>query len=416
MSRLESMSIRLTKLTPVLLLSCFLGACSAPPPRNVSMDIEAVNTADKILIIEGTTDLPSGAKLEAELRTRDDKILLRDFSSVSRGGFYFGFDMESLSEFSSYKLFVSFEPEEAPIGVRYLTGLWGEALQGPGVHRVDERKVFWQEQEILLSQAAKGKDWEGRDFVSMDGSDRIRLTEQMERYLELQPEDRAAKLALAKAYIASDKGELAHDSRAHALLLETVRFNEEDRLGQLARALVETIDHAEELKQREIAKRKAAANGQQYRQSYSVAPGKSIGAFKLGAPYKLIARYFKLDRPADFKDGIGDQTVVLKDFHNLKLKYDISSKGLVSVMTTSNKFKLPEGLGVGNSLQELQKAFGEEVVRTPRFFFIGRDPSGQKLYKGKVETLGLEFGILRKVDTTVGLPIDKVVSMKVFKP
>lgn len=398
-----------------VLASLTLG-CSPPEPRTVSMELGAVNTADKILVLEGKTDLPPGAKLDAELRTRDGKTLLRDRAVVRQGSFFFDFDMARLSEFSSYKVLVSFDPENAPLGVRHITGLWGEALEGPGVRQVGNRRVYWKEKSILLSTSARERDWEGRNFEEMEASERTRLTEELERYIEAKPQDKVAKLALAKAYLASESREYAVGSRAHSLLVEAARTPETDRNGRQARDLLARIEVAEKKRQAKIAKQKAASSGQRYRTNFGVDPGRSLGAFKLGTPYKVAARYFKLDRTADFTKGAGPQTVRLKDFHNLELTYDLMSRRLISVRTTSPKFKLPEGLGVGSLLQSLQKAYGKKAIYTPKFRAAGRSADGKKLFKGKVEAAGLEFEILREVEPMFGMPVDRVTAIRVFKP
>ena len=46
------------------------------------MNLKALNTADRILVVEGQTDLPPGARLKARLVDRDDKVLLRDEAVV----------------------------------------------------------------------------------------------------------------------------------------------------------------------------------------------------------------------------------------------------------------------------------------------------------------------------------------------
>ncbi|MFA5507238.1 MAG: hypothetical protein WC314_02230 [Vulcanimicrobiota bacterium] len=388
--------------------------CAPPEPRTVSMTLDAVNSADKILVLEGETDLPSGSRLKAEIQSRDGKVLLRDDSIVRRGSFFFDFDLDRLSEFNAYRAYVYFDPEESPLGVRLNTGLWGEALQGEGVRKLDDRRIFYLEKEILFSETAVGRDWEGRDFAGMEGTERARMISEMERYVEENQQDKSAKLALARAYLADEKKEYSQGSRAYLLLEEVGRTPETDRDGKAARDLIAEIDKRDTARKKETAVKEGFAKGDRYRKDFSIGAGSHLGGFRMGTPYQVAGRYFKLDRTLDFADIGGESQVRLLDFHNLELIYGNSSRRLVAVRTTSPRFKLPEGYGVGSLLQELQQAYGIDAVYTPEWTYLGRSEDGKELYRGEVLTHGLEFEITRSVDQIIGIPVDKVSAITVF--
>jgi hypothetical protein len=407
--------LRASDLLAVLLGLALTSGCSPPPPRSVTMTLDAVNTADKILVVEGETDLPSGSRLQAEIQNRDGKPLLRDQAVVRRGAFYFDFDLGRLSEFSAYRARVFFDPAQAPLGVRLNTGLWGEALQGEGVRKMSDRRVYWKETEILLSPSALGKDWEGRDFKEMEGNERARLISDMERYIEERGQDKTAKLALARAYLADEPKEYAKGSRAYLLLKDVATALESNRDGKMARSLLAEIEKVDKGRKKEAELKAGFAKGDRYRRDFTVSPGKNLGGFRIGTPYRVAGRFFKLDRSVDFSDPESSPTVTLLDFHKIELSYDFRSRRLVSVRTTSPKFKLSEGYGVGSLLQELQKAYGTDVVPTPDWEPVGTAADGSKLYRGVVVTDGLEFEIARSVDSVVGIPVDKVSAITVFK-
>ncbi|MCA9778098.1 MAG: hypothetical protein KC800_15320 [Candidatus Eremiobacteraeota bacterium] len=401
-------------LLAALLALALSGGCERPPARGVTMTLNAVNTADKILVLEGETDLPGGSRLRAEIQNRDGKTLLRDEAVVRQGSFFFDFDMSRLSEFSAYRARVFFDPERAPLGVRLQTGMRGEALEGDGVRKLDDRRVYWAETEVLLSETAVGRDWEGRDFKEMDGNERTRLISEMERYLEEQDQDKSTKLALARAYLADEPKEYSQGSRAYLLLEDVARSTEDNRDGRSARELLAEIDKVDKSRKKEAAVKEGFAKGDRYRNDFTIAPGKNLGGFRLGTPYRVAGRYFKLDRAVDFAEPTGESTVKLLDFHNMELTYSHASRRLVAVRTTSPKFKLPEGYGVGSLLQELQQAYGVDAVYTPEWKYIGTGEEGKELYRGVVETEGLEFEITRSVDQTFGIPVDKVSAITVF--
>lgn len=378
------------------------------------MTFLATNTADHILVVEGKTNLPGGSPLKAELRTRDGQVLLRDSAVVHHNKFYFDFDLDSLQGLNLYQLYIKFDPQTSPLGVRQVTGMWGEALEGPGVKMVDRRRVFERKVEVVLAAGTAGEDWEGRDFASMEPSERNRIVTQLEKQLEEKPADRNAKLALARAYIAGDPRELSSGTRAYALLKEITNSDDEDHTGSQALKITAGIE-AKELKTKQAAEqREKLARGDKYRTEKTIWPGKAIGAFQLGSSYRVLARHLKVDKPPDFSGGEGVTRVAPKGFPGIELRFDKATRRVVSIRTTSEKFILPEKLGVGSLLQELQEAYGREAVPTPNFRFETTRADGRAIYRGTSTASGLEFEIVRQVDPTFGLPLDKVEAVTVF--
>ncbi len=380
------------------------------------MTFRATNTADHILVVEGQTNLPAGSPLKAEIRTRDGLVLLRDSAVVSHDKFFFDFDLDSLQGLSLYQVVVRFDPQTAPLGVRQVTGLWGESLEGPGVKTVDRHRIYERKLEVLLTADSEGEDWEGRDFSSMEPSERNRIVVQLEEQIEKKPDDRNAKLALARAYIAGDPRELASGTRAYALLKEVVSSNDGDHTGTQALKLTAGIEAKERKTQEAAEQREKTARGDKFKTEKTIWPGKAVGAFQLGSSYRILARHLKLDRPPDFSGGDGKVRVRPKNFPGLELHFDRTSRRIVAIRTTSKRFLLPEKLGVGSLLQELQQAYGREAVPTPNFRFEGNRPDGRAIYRGTSTASGLEFEILREVDPTFGLPLDKVEAVTVFLP
>ena len=380
------------------------------------MSLTAVNSANRILVVEGSTDLPSGSKLQAELQGRDGRVFLRDSAVVRKGTFFFDFDLDHLSEFSAYKVVVTFDPQRAPLAVRQSTGLWGESLVGPGVVEVGRRRLFKAQQEILLSTSAKGLDWEGRDFEDMEAPERARLTDELERYVAANENDKIAQLALARAYLAAEpKKERAVGSRAHQLLVEAARTPDQDPNGRLARKLLSEIEKKDQADRKAEQVKKAVAGGSRYRTDFTVRPGTNLGGFRLGSPYEVAVRYFKVEPKVDFQTATEDPTVRLTDFHNLELTYGVRSRRLKAARTNSPRFQLTDGVGVGSLLQELQKLYGMDVIPTPAFEYITTTETGRKVYRGLVETDGLNFEITREVDAEFGIPVDKVTALTVFE-
>jgi hypothetical protein len=135
----------------------------------------------------------------------------------------------------------------------------------------------------------------------------------------------------------------------------------------------------------------------------------------MGTPYRVAGRYFKLDRAVDFGNPQSNPTVKLLDFHDIELTYDLQTRRLISARTTSPRFKLAEGYGVGSLLQELQKAYGTAAVYTPEWEFVRTASDGSNLYRGLVGVDGLEFEITRSVEQVVGIPVDKVSAITVLE-
>lgn len=380
------------------------------------MSFQATNTADHILVVEGETNLPAGSPLKAELQTREGRVMLRDSAVVSHGKFFFDFDLKGLNGLNLYQVNVRFDPQTAPLGVRQVTGLWGEALEGPGVKEVSSRRLVEQKIEVILAAGGEGQDWEGRDFADMETSDRARLVAQLEQVIDDRPTDRNAKFALARAYIAGDPRERASGTRAYALLKEVAGGPEGDSLTTQAGKLTQTIEGEETQKQAVNEQRKKIAEGDRFQTETTIWPGRAIGAFSLGATYISVARHLKLDRPPDFSNPDLPGVVQLKKPAGLELRFDSRSRRLIAIRVTSDRFTLPEGFGVGSLLQQLQQAYGKDAVPTPQFRSQETRADGRLISRGVTEASGVEFEILREIDPTFGLPLDKVTAITVFAP
>ncbi len=391
-----------------------LGCSDAPAPLSVEMTFKATNTADHILVVEGRTNLPAGSPLKAELRTREGVVMLRDTAVVRHETFFFDFNLKNLNGLSLYEVNVTFDPETAPLGVRRVTGLWGQALEGPGVSQLNSRRIVQRELDVILSSSVKGKSWEGRDFATMDVSERARLTNELEKEVETEEQDRGAKLALARAYIAANPRELSSGTRAHMLLKQVTGAPQQDTLTTTAQGLLTQIE-AQEKKVEELKeKREKIARGDRFRTETQITPGRSVGAFSLGSSFRLLQRHLKLSSPPDFSDP--DRPVVVRptNFPGIELIFNPLSRKIQSVRTTSSNYKLPEGFGIGSLLQELQTAYGMEAVPTPKYTFLKTREDGYALYEGRITAEGLEIEIRREVNPNFALPVDRVYAITVF--
>jgi hypothetical protein len=268
--------------------------------------------------------------------------------------------------------------------------------------------------EVILTAGGQGQDWEGRDFATMEVSERTRLIAQLEKVTEEKPEDRNAKLALARAYIAADARELASGTRAYALLKEIASRNQDDTLSSQASKITAGIESKEREAKVVAERRRKVSKGEKFKTEKTIWPGKAMGAFNIGTSFRLYQRHLKVDEPPDFSDPDVLAVVKPKDFPGLELRFDSRTRRLVAARTTSERFKLPEGFGVGSLLQELQESYGKDAVPTPRFQHEGVRADGRTIFRGFVEAQGVEFEIVRSVDPVFGLPLDKVVSITVF--
>ncbi len=395
-----------------------MSGCEEPPARAVSMKFQATNTADHILIVEGETDLPGGSPLKAELRNREDQVLSRDSAVVRKGKFYFDFDLTTLSGLSLYQVRVKFDPQDAPLGVRRTTGLWGQALEGKGVRdKVDGRngRYFEQRIDVLLTNDATGQDWEGRDFGAMDVSERSRITGILEKQVEEKPGLRSAKFALARAYIASDGRELAAGSRSHVLLQDVIKIKDDDAIGRQVQQILQNIDLKEATVEAAKVEREKLTSGAKYLNERSITPGQSIGAFNLGMSYRILQHRLKFDSPPIFSEAQEFVVAKPKEPTGVELTFRSTDRRLQSVRTTSEAFRLPEGFGVGSMLHEIQQAYGTVAVPTPTFRQVRVQADGRVVYKGTIRTSGLEFEIRRVVDPVFPLPVDLVDAIVVFE-
>lgn len=400
-----------TSLLAGLALAFSLG-CAPPEPLNVDMKLKATNTADKILIVEGQTSLPGGAPLVATVKDGDGKVQLTDRGVVRQGRFYFDFDLTSLNGLNLYQVWVVFDPHDAPLGVRTLTGFWGEAMEGVGVVADGDTRIVRRQMDVLLTSSG---NWNTRDFHDMSERERDRVIRELEKLVDGKPDDRALKVSLAKGYIAADKRELSIGSRAHQLLKDAALSPEPDKISKEADTLLAGLEKEDAAKKTVQKKRRAAARGSKYYDKKEVKPGRALGGFILGTPFDAIRRHFTITKSSSFANAKKDVLVTMKELPGVELTFGRRSKRLIRARTTSKEYMLPEGFRVGSLLQELQEAYGTDAVPKPKFRNKEKGPDGTLYYRGKVLTNGLEFEIVKTVDPVFGLPVDKVEAMSVFR-
>lgn len=391
-----------------------IAGCSARAPLVVEMALKVTNTADRMLVVEGVTNLPAGSVLSAQLTTRDREVLRRAKGTVSHGKTFFVFDLSDLTKFHLFRLLVSFDPEKAPLGARFRTGWWGEALQGPGVIDRDGRRFWERDQMVVVAKGVEGRPWEGLDFATLDIGERARLVREMERAWAGGSDDRSMMLALAQAYVATDPSELATGTRAYELFKAVMAGGTGDRLGREASNALIAIEDRQEREQLEAKQRKIDARRTRFQADLVIRPGRSIGSVYIGAPLRVLKNQLVLDTPLNFKGRRTAVTVYPRNLPGLEVTFDPDSERVIRVRTTSRAYRLPEGLGVGARLQELQQAYGRDAVPTPSWEYLGAGPDGRELYRGVSIAAGLKFELRHEIEPTLGSEIDWVSAVVVI--
>lgn len=377
------------------------------------MSLSATNTADKILTVEGETSLPAGSPLTGELLTREGRIMRRARASVSRGKFFLNFDLDRLARLDLYEVKVSFDPEIAPASVRLQTGLWGEAMTGAGVVRISGKSVATRTITVVLAEDVADHDWQGRDFDRLGVSERVQIIGELERWLSDHPQDRSAKLAMARAYIASDIRETEPGSRASGLLQEILAQKLGDRLEQEARKLLAPIEVLGDAAEEQAKKQRAALRLERFRKEKTIIPGRSIGSFVLGSPYRVLKNYLELDKQPKFSDKEGMITIYPRNFPDIDLVLNAKTRRLAVIRTFSRAYRLPEGLGVGSTLLDLQRTYGEDVVPSPEWKYVETGSDGRIVYTGVIEAAGITFKLRREIEPVLGTTRDAVTSISV---
>lgn len=378
-----------------LLLLC---ACTITPVKSFKLKAQLTNDANRLLTVEGTTNLPQDAPLEVAVFEESGRRVILTETTVDGGRFYALIDLTSLSGYTPYRVEVAYDPLLAGYDVTDITGARGEAMNGEQVEYKNGRYRLVEEFALTLSGEGKSLAFNEDPAV---------MVKQLEKACLERPDDMQAKLQLALALLRWSEGERRPGTRADRLLHKVIEVMPNSTHAETAKMWIGRIEAEDKARRAEAELNEQIAGGGLFTRRRRVVPGRSLGAIRLGMPYRALGRRFKVKRRPSFKDQ-EVITVEFKDFKGVSVGVDSATRKIVWASTTDPFFKLDGGYGVGSVIQEVPG------LRTPKFGEFEKDDKGYDVAYGVVSRRGIEYTIARKKDPVTKFPLDVIDEIRIL--
>lgn len=399
-------------LKPWLLALALTTGCTITPVHRYDLSVELTNDANRALAVEGRTNLPEGAPIEAILSTpRDGLTVSTSRGKVKRGRYFLVLDVQRAPGGEALDLEVMFDPMLASLELREKVGPGGVGMGGPLTEERDGRTVLVRRLGVLFPM-------ESREAAmrSIDPGNPQQGIQRMESYVLRNPTDTQAAVVLALVLLETSEPERHAGSRAHALLERAFDLNPTGTFPPEAREWLTRLqtEERELAAQRQLQERLANSNPRRIVQmNSSVIPGQQLGGVLVGRP---AARLFAQFWPDHFPSYQGTQveTLSIKDLYDVQIGVDPVSKNIVSASTHSEFFRLEGGtLGVGSLLQEVQALYPSA---RPRYGQARVLEDGTEESVGVADVGGLRLEVTRRVDPEFRMPVATVSGLEVYSP
>lgn len=395
------------RLASALGLVVLLCACTVIPVRDYHLSVRILNDSNNLLVVEGDTNLPEGAPVEAGLYDGDGRRLSSSRGLVEQGRYFVVLDVSTVPGFSHHTLVVSFDPLLASSEILDITGHRGEAMRGDLVEYQKGRNLLVSRTDVMLVVESRQAGY--RELQEGDLAAAIR---ELESYLARNPHDTEAMISLGLAYLEWRQAERRVGTRAHVLLQRAIELAPESERAVEARLWISRLEAEERARRAEIAFRRSVSvgPGSVFHSNKTVVPGEALGAIRLGMPYRALIRRLAPDNLPAFEEGV--ETVSFSTFHGLTVGIDSETSKVVWASSDSEFFRLDGDLGVGSLLQEFQGKL--KGVYTPAYGPEKRLADGSFESFGVIRLDGLVLYVRRTRDAVVGIPVDTVVEIQVI--
>lgn len=389
----------------LLVLTLLLVGCRATWLRTYRLDFQTINDNNSLLVLEGTTNLPPQAPLEASLTDSYGRRLARSETVVSsHGTFSTVLDITGVPGRQALSLDVRFDPQRAPVHVLAKTGTKGENMAGSQVETFADRSILVRRVSMMLAMDERQSALRETDR----GEEGVR---ELEVYVARHPEDGQALLLLAVAQLKTRPQQRHAGSEAHALLQRGMALQgAKEEVMLEAKLWASRLDNEEKARKAERDRVKKQDPSENLRHNRVIVPGRSLGEITLGEPLRILARRYTLDHP-DFRTYDPVETFGLKGAFKVEVRIDRTTGRVVGVSTRSDFFRLEGGLGVGSLRQEAEEKYGALPVE---FGPEEKGADGVLHSEGQVSLgNGLVLTIERRTNPTFPLPVDSISAIEV---
>lgn len=375
-----------------------LAGCHLTWVRPVQLDVELTNDRNELLSIEGNTNLPDGALIEARLTQSDGRRWGVGRGWVRGGRYFIVLEVSRCPGFKPLNLDVFFDPVTANSEVQQVVGQRGEAMSGDLLVESHDRYLVVKRTRVILTMSAR--EMALRRMQQGDGD-----VDDLQSYLVRHPNDAESLIGLGLAYLKHRPSENHVHSEAYKLLQQGVAAKPaSNALEMEARLWLSRLDEKARREAEERERLKAPTFSSRFVTETMIRPGQALGAFQLGMGQQFLGMSFHLrsnGRPGEF---------TVDPLPGLLLTFNEGGM-LTRAASTDVRYRTQEGIGPGSDVDDLLRVLPSLQIEwtAPEI-----KPDGRAHRYATVPLQGVVFALEQSYDPAFPLPESTIKQVEVY--
>lgn len=374
--------------------------------KSYYLSTEIINDANKILTVEGHTNLPSGSPITSIIADDSAHTLARGECIAEKGAYCLALDLSMVPGNKNVILEVYCDPVTASDKVKSILGDDGRYMMGSQIEETTAGNRLMQRTHLVLPMSRRDAA-----IKSVQLGDYSLGVSGLEGITDQNPDDKEAQGWLALALLQHNPSERQIDSRAYGILKKIDPSTLQAPLKNSCQVWFDKInaEAAEIREKRNRAEAIRLAKVQREQMKKTIQPGVSLGGVKIGATFKEAVAacppslYPSWDAPI-VKYTMQDRGVTVF--------FDKETKRVDALSTRRPKTGLKGGVNIGSSLNDALPYYpgGRSRILEHKKTADGKISVGEFIHpSGLILTFRREYGLFGPVN-------DEIIEMMVIAP